>query len=71
MEKIKPIDSIFKNECTVYCLELPFEIISFCRYVGIETMNIISSDVEMHKVLGSNPSNLFCWCLNNKHKKIC
>ena len=63
--KIKPIDSIFKNKCTVYCLELPFGIISFCRYVGIETMNIISSDVEMHKVLGNNPSSLFCWCLNN------
>ena len=65
MEKIKSIDSIFKNKPMVYCLELPFGIISFYRYISIETMNIIPFDVEMHKILGNNPSNIFCWCLNN------
>ena len=29
------------------CSELPFGIIPFCSYVNIETMNIISSDVEI------------------------
>ena len=52
----------------VYCLELPFGIISSFSYINIETMNIISFDVEMHKVLANNPSNLFYCCLNNWHK---
>ena len=63
--KIKPNDSSFKNKRIAYCTELPFGIISSSNYVNIETMNIISSDVEMNKVLASNPSNLFYCCLNN------
>ena len=55
--KIKPIDSSFKKKRIAYCLELSFG--------NIETMNIISSDVEMTKVLANNPSNLFYCCLNN------
>ena len=63
--KIKPIDSSFKNKCITYFFELPFGIISFSSYVNIETMNIISSDVEMNNVLANNPNNLFYCCLNN------
>ena len=52
--KIKPIDSNLKNKCIAYCLELPFGILSFSSYVGIEAMNIISSGVEIkeYKLLG-------------------
>ena len=63
--KIKPIDSSFKNKLIAYCLELPFRIISSSIYVNVEIVNIISSDVEMNKVLANNLSNLFYCCLNN------
>ena len=33
-------------------------------------MNIISSDVEMNKVLANNPGNLFYCCLNNYYKNL-
>ena len=55
--KIKPIDLSFKNKRIAYWLELPFRIIPSSSYVNIERMNIISSDVEMNKVLANNPSN--------------
>ena len=45
--KIKPINWSLKNKCLVFCSELPFRKISSSGYVSIETMNIISSDVEM------------------------
>ena len=48
--KIKPVHWSFKNKSAAYCLEL-------LRYVNIETMNIISSDLEMNKVLGNNRNN--------------
>ena len=63
--KIKPIDSSFKNKLIAYCLELLFRIISSSIYVNVEIVNIISSDVEMNKVLANNLSNLFYCCLNN------
>ena len=63
--RVKPADSTLKNKGIAYCFELPFAIISFSSYVKIETMNIISSDKEMKKVLANNPSNLFYCCLNN------
>ena len=34
-----------------YCFELPFGIILFSSYVNTETVGIISSDVEVNKVL--------------------
>ena len=48
--KIEPLDSSFKTKRIAYCLE---------------KTNINSSDAEMDKVLGNNPSNLFYCCLNN------
>ena len=47
--RIEPIDSSLKAKCIVYCLELPFGIISLSSYVNIETMNIISSDTNITK----------------------
>ena len=63
--KIKPIDSDFKNKRIAHCLELHFGIISSSSYVNIETIIIISSDIEMNKVLANNPRNLFYCCLHN------
>ena len=63
--RINPVDSSLKNKRIAYCLELPFGIISSPTYVNIETMKIISSDVEMNKVLANNPNDLFYCCLNN------
>ena len=63
--KIEPLDSSFKTKRIAYCLELPCGIIYFSSYVNIEKTNINSSDAEMDKVLGNNPSNLFYCCLNN------
>ena len=53
--KVKPIDSNFSNKKIAYCPDLPFGIISFNSFVNIETMNIISSDVEVneHKLIGT------------------
>ena len=47
--KIKPIDSNLKNKYIAYCLELLFGILSFSRYVNIEAINIISSDIEINE----------------------
>ena len=63
--KIKPIDSGLKNKRIGYCLELPFKIISFSRYINIKTINIISSDVKINEFLANKPSNLFYCYLNN------
>ena len=46
--KIKPNDSNFNNKQIAYCPDLPFRIISFNSFVNIETMNIISSDVDVN-----------------------
>ena len=58
-----------KSEGIAYCLELPFGTIASSGYVNIETMNIISSDIEMNHVLTNNPINLFYCCLSNQHTK--
>ena len=63
--KVKPADLSLKNKCIDYCFELPFRIISFSSHFSIESINIISSDVEMNKILANNLNNLFYWCLNN------
>ena len=63
--KIKPIGSSFKNKRLDHFLELSFGMISSSRYIDIETMNIISFNVEMNKVLANNANSLFHCCLNN------
>ena len=45
--KLEPIDSSLKGKCIAYCPELPFGTLSFC-YINIETMNTISSDMEIN-----------------------
>ena len=44
--KIKPVDLSLEDKFITYCFELPCGIVSHSSYVNIETMNIISSDVE-------------------------
>ena len=51
----KPIDLSLENKCITFRFELPFGIIYFSSYVNIETINIISPDVEMNKPLANNP----------------
>ena len=53
--RIKPIDLSLENKCITFRFELPFGIINFSSYVNIETINIISPDVEMNKPLANNP----------------
>ena len=62
--KLKPVASSLKINRTAYFFELLFGIISFSSFVNIETMNIISSDLEMNNLLANNPNNLFHFCLN-------
>ena len=63
--KKNPVDLSLKKKQIAYCFELPFGIIYFSSYVNIETMNIISSDVEVNKILANNSKKLFYCCLNN------
>ena len=51
----KPINLSIKNKQTAFCSNLPFGILSFSSYVDIESMNIISSDVDINerKLLGT------------------
>ena len=46
--KMEPIESRLKDKCIAYYDELPFGILSSC-YINIETMNIISSDIEINE----------------------
>ena len=41
--KEEPINLTLENKAMYCCDKLPFEIISFNRYINIETVNIISS----------------------------
>ena len=47
--KVKPIDLSFNNKQIAYCPQLSYGIIYFNSFVNIETMNIISSDVEVNE----------------------
>ena len=50
MEKIwKPADSSIQNKETAFCSELAFGILSFNSYLDIESVNIISSRVEINE----------------------
>ena len=44
--KIKPVDSSIQNKEIACCSELAFGILSFNSYLDIESMSIISSNVE-------------------------
>ena len=68
--KIKLVYLSLKNKGIAYCFELTFGMIFFSSYVYIETMNVISSDVEMNKRLANNPINLFYCCLKNYLKRF-
>ena len=46
---IKPVDFSIKNKETDFCSELLFAILSFNSYLDIESMNIISSSVEINE----------------------
>ena len=63
--RIKPIDLCLKNNRIGYSFELPFGRISSSNYANIETMNIISSDVKMNKLLANSPNSFLYCCLNN------
>ena len=56
----KLIDSSIKNKQTAICSDLPFLILSFSRYVDIESMNIIFSDVDKKewKLLGNKSKEI-------------
>ena len=40
--RIKSLDSSLKNTSIAYCPELPLKTFSWCSYLNIKTMNIIS-----------------------------
>ena len=45
--KIRHIDTDLDGKSMTYNLELSFGLISMSEYINIDTMNIISSDVEL------------------------
>ena len=44
--KTKPIDSSNKNKCRAYCGDLPFGILSYCRYIDLEKIKTVSTKIE-------------------------
>ena len=56
----KPVNLSIKNKQIAFCSNLPFWILSFSNYVDIESMNIISSDVDMneYKLLGTKSKQI-------------
>ena len=53
--KTKSIGSSNKNKCMAYCGELPFGILSYCRYIDLEKMKILSCKIEKdeYRLLGT------------------
>ena len=47
--KAKPLDSSFIKKQVAYCPQLFCGIVSFNSFVNIETMKIISSDIEVNE----------------------
>ena len=45
--KIRPIDSDLEGKSLAYSPLLPFALLSMSEFINIDTMNIISSDVEI------------------------
>ena len=63
MEKIwKPADSSIQSKETAFCSELPFGILSFNSYLDIESMNVISSRVEINEYKLWNIESLDFMC---------
>ena len=63
MEKIwKPADSSIQNKETAFGSELPFGILSFNSYLDIESMNVISSRVEINEYKLWNIESLDFMC---------
>ena len=56
----KPIDLSIKNTKISFYSNLPFGMLSFSNYVDIESMNTISSDVDMneYRLLGTKPKQV-------------
>ena len=56
----KPLNLSIKNKQIAFCSNLPFWILSFSSYVDIESMNIISSDVDTneYKLLGTKSKQI-------------
>ena len=56
----KPVNLSIKNKQIAFCSNLPFWILSFSSYVDIESMNIISSDVDTneYKLLGTKSKQI-------------
>ena len=53
--KTKPIGLSNQNKCMAYCGELPFGILSSCRYIDLEKMKIVSCKMEKdeYRLLGT------------------
>ena len=56
----KPIDLSIKNKKIAFYSNLLFGMLSFSNYVDIESMNTISSDVDMneYRLLGTKPKQV-------------
>ena len=56
----KPLNLSIKNKQIAFCSNLPFWLLSFSSYVDIESMNIISSDVDTneYKLLGTKSKQI-------------
>ena len=56
----KPLDLSIKNTKIAFYSNLPFGMLSFSNYVDIESMNTISSDVDMneYRLLGTKPKQV-------------
>ena len=66
--KTKTIGSSNKNKCTAYCGELPFGILSYCRYIDLEKMKIVCCKIEKMNTdfQEVNQKNGYC-CKVNKN----
>ena len=58
--KKKPIDLSIKNKQIAFCSNLPFGVLSLSSNVDIESINIISSNVDMneYKPLGTKSKQI-------------
>ena len=45
--KIRPVDTYLEGKIMAYSPLLPFALLSMSEFINIDTMNIISSDVEI------------------------
>ena len=53
-----------KSKCMAYCGELPFGILSYCRYTDLEKMKVVSCNIEKHeyRLLGTKSKKIgYCF----------